>query len=169
MFLLRQESGACLFCLARDGRSPVVELSWAPVQPPEKLLVRWSDPRAFLPLNVEDGRACPSCTNGTHVRRRHAFDFAAADPSAAFRVGPRNSILIFFDADPIPPRRSLDLSDVMICEQRFSIAYVAGSRPRTAALNLQSLCGGASAGMAATRHDRYRTTRGSSHGGIRKC
>jgi len=31
------------------GQKPLVELAWSPVQPPERLLVRWTAMRLFLP------------------------------------------------------------------------------------------------------------------------
>lgn len=71
----------------QDGRASVVEHSWAPVQPPPKLLVRWAGLEAFLPLNVEDSRALPP---PAQLENMTADDMllilAAADPSAAFRV-----------------------------------------------------------------------------------
>ena len=69
------------------GRSLIVELAWAPVYPPDKLLVRWADQEAFLPLNVEDGRDLPP---PAELEQMSADDMlwilAAADPSAAFRA-----------------------------------------------------------------------------------
>jgi hypothetical protein len=64
-----------------------IDLAWAPVQPPEKLLVQWDDYEAFLPLNVEDSRSLPP---PAQLERMSADDMlwilAAADPSAAFRA-----------------------------------------------------------------------------------
>jgi len=62
-------------------------LSWEPAQPPEKLLVRWSDGEAYWPLNVEDARQLPS---PAAIDKMSADDMllilAASDPSAAFRA-----------------------------------------------------------------------------------
>jgi len=69
------------------GRLAVIELAWVPVQPPEKLLVRWGDHDAFLPLNVEDSRSLPppaqiECMTSDDM----LWILAATDPSAAFRA-----------------------------------------------------------------------------------
>ena len=42
-----------------SGCSERMELPWQPVLPPEKLVVRWDDSEAFLPVNAEDQRALP--------------------------------------------------------------------------------------------------------------
>jgi hypothetical protein len=69
------------------GREETVVLPWQPVQPPEKLLVRWATGEAFWPLNVEDARQLPP---PSELREMSADDMllilAASDPSAAFRA-----------------------------------------------------------------------------------
>lgn len=75
----------------RGLNSPsLVELAWKAVQQPEKLLVRWNDHEAFLPLNVEDSSALPP---PAQLEQMSADDMllilAAADPSAAFRAWAR--------------------------------------------------------------------------------
>jgi hypothetical protein len=73
-----------------SGRSSVIELSWAPIQPPDKLLVRWADNEAFLPLNVEDSRALPPPAQLEHMSADDMLlILAASDPSAAFRAWAR--------------------------------------------------------------------------------
>jgi hypothetical protein len=68
----------------------IIEFRWTPIQPPEKLLVRWDDHEAFLPLNVEDSRDLPP---PAQLEQMSADDMlwilAAADPSAAFRAWAR--------------------------------------------------------------------------------
>lgn len=72
---------------AKDGRSRTVPVSWAPVQPPEKLLVRWAEHEAFLPLNVEDQRELPPPARLDEMTADDMLGIlAASDPSAAFRV-----------------------------------------------------------------------------------
>jgi len=70
-----------------SGCSPVVELAWNPLEPPEKLRVFWSDGVAFLPLNVEDSSTLPP---PSQLEQMSADDMllilAAADPSAAIRA-----------------------------------------------------------------------------------
>jgi hypothetical protein len=78
--------------VARGG--PVqVDVPWAPVRPPEKLAVRWDGQEAFLPLNVEDGRALPP---PARLEGMSADDMlgilAAADPSAALRAWSRRPV-----------------------------------------------------------------------------
>jgi hypothetical protein len=71
----------------KRGQPAAVELAWSPDQPPEKLLVRWAEHEAFLPLNVEDSRQLPP---PSQLENMSADDMlmilAAADPSAAFRA-----------------------------------------------------------------------------------
>lgn len=69
------------------GRPQLVEIPWAPAQPPDKLLVRWADHEAFLPLNVEDSRDLPPPAQLDHMSADDMlWILAAADPSAAFRA-----------------------------------------------------------------------------------
>jgi hypothetical protein len=69
------------------GQPPVIECAWDSVLPPEKLLVRWLDFEAFLPLNVQDGQKLPP---PAQLDKMSADDMllilAAPDPSAAFRA-----------------------------------------------------------------------------------
>ncbi len=83
------------------GRLPIVEFAWEPVQPPCKLLVRWDDNEAFLPLNVEDSRGLPP---PPRLEQMTADDMllilAASDPGAAFRAWARQQQPPdFFDYD----------------------------------------------------------------------
>ncbi len=72
----------------KDHRRPShVELAWIPIQPPEKLLVRWGDYESFLPLNVQDRRNLPPPVLIDHMSADDLlWILAAADPSAAFRA-----------------------------------------------------------------------------------
>jgi len=69
------------------GSPSVVECRWTSPEPPEKLLIRWDEQQAILPLNVEDGRALPPPPK---LDRMTADDMlgivAASDPSAAYRA-----------------------------------------------------------------------------------
>ncbi len=71
----------------RDGALPVVEIAWAPAQPPGTLVVGWEGHEAFMPVNVDDRSALPP---PAQVGAMSADDIlgilAAADPSAAFRA-----------------------------------------------------------------------------------
>ena len=71
----------------KRGRPKAVELAWPHVEPPEKLLVRWGDLEAFLPINVENTAHLPP---PVQLEGMSADDMllilAATDPSAAFRV-----------------------------------------------------------------------------------
>lgn len=72
------------------GKPPVIECAWESVLPPEKLLVRWSDFEAFMPLNVQDSQKLPP---PAQLDKMSADDMllilAATDPSAAFRAWAR--------------------------------------------------------------------------------
>jgi hypothetical protein len=85
----------------RRGRPVLIELSWEPVQPPEKLLVQWDDHEAFLPLNVEDSHHLPPPAQLEHMSADDMlWILAAADPSAAFRAWTRTQHPSeLFDAD----------------------------------------------------------------------
>lgn len=90
-----------------SSRSSLVELSWARIQPPDKLLVRWDDMEAFLPLNVEDSRALPPPAQLEHMSADDMLlILAASDPSAAFRAWSRRqqpSDLFDSDVDSATP------------------------------------------------------------------
>ncbi len=71
----------------KDGALPRLEIEWKPVPPPEKLVVRWADCEAFLPVNVEDARALPPPPQLEKMSAEDMLEIlAASDPSAAFRV-----------------------------------------------------------------------------------
>jgi hypothetical protein len=79
----------------QQGRREPMTLTWEPLLPPEKLLVRWTSGdgqrlEAFLPLNVEDAKQLPP---PAELAEMSADDMllilAASDPSAAFRVWAR--------------------------------------------------------------------------------
>ena len=89
------------------GCPPLIELAWTAVMPPEKLLVHWADYEAFLPINVEDGRALPPPAQLEHMSADDMLlILAAADPSAAFRAWARRqqpSQLFDTDLDSATP------------------------------------------------------------------
>lgn len=89
------------------GETSVVKIVWKPIQPPEKLLVRWGEYEAFLPLNVEDSRHLPPPTQFEHLSAEDMLNIlAAADPSAAIRTWTRQhqpSGLIDDDLDSAIP------------------------------------------------------------------
>ena len=90
-----------------EGSSENVEVVWEPVQPPQKLLVRWDNCEAFLPLNVEDGGKLPPPAQLEHMSADDMLGIlAASDPSAAFRAWARQqqpSDLFDSDVDSATP------------------------------------------------------------------
>lgn len=85
-----------------EAGSPVsVEIDWDPTQPPERLLVRWDEHEAFLPLNVEEPTALPPPTQLEEMSGDDMLEIlAAVDPSAAFRAWARsNTTVDGFDAE----------------------------------------------------------------------
>ena len=65
-------------------------LEWDSTQPPDRILVRWADREACLPLNVEDSRALPPPARLQEMSADEMLRIlAAADPSAAFRAWAR--------------------------------------------------------------------------------
>lgn len=70
-----------------QGRPAAADLPWTAPQPPEKLLVRWAEFEAFLPLNVEDPHQLPPPSQLEYMTADDMLGIlAAADPSAAFRA-----------------------------------------------------------------------------------
>jgi len=73
------------------GQKETVVLPWQPVQPPERLLVRWPAGEAFWPLNVEDARQLPPPAElGEMSADDMLLILAASDPSAASRAWARH-------------------------------------------------------------------------------
>ena len=71
----------------QSGHRSIIALPWSAPQPPEKLLVRWEDLEAFLPLNVEDRDELPPPSQLDQMSAEDMLGIlAAADPSAAFRA-----------------------------------------------------------------------------------
>ncbi|MFO0915211.1 MAG: hypothetical protein U0795_19775 [Pirellulales bacterium] len=89
------------------GKPSAIDCAWESAKPPEKLLVRWSDFEAFLPLNVQDSQKLPP---PAQIDSMSADDMllilAATDPSAEFRVWARRqqqSDLFDTDLDSATP------------------------------------------------------------------
>jgi len=72
------------------GRNETIVVTWQPVQPPERLLVRWPAGETFWPMNVEDARRLPPPAElGEMSADDMLMILAASDPSAAFRAWTR--------------------------------------------------------------------------------
>ena len=116
------------------GQKSPATLSWEPVQPPERLLVRWAEGEAFWSLNVEDARQLPP---PAELEDMTADDMllvpAASDPSAAFRAWAkrRRGGTEFDDELDSALPTDLDPCDGTTYELRFCIAsaVVPGSLP----------------------------------------
>lgn len=105
------------------GCPAVVELPWSDPQPPDKLEVRWDDQSAFMPLNVEDGRALPRPAQLEAMTADEMLGIlAASDPSAAFRTWARRQHAVDgFDGDldsatpvDLDPLRRYNLQDTFL-------------------------------------------------------
>jgi hypothetical protein len=72
------------------GGPASLETAWELTESPEKLLVRWPEGEALMPLNVEEARSLPA---PSAIEQMSADDMllilAASDPSAAFRAWAR--------------------------------------------------------------------------------
>ena len=69
------------------GQAEIVQIPWPSIQPPGRILVRWDEHEAFLPLNVEDRGALPAPSILEHMSSNDMlWILAATDPSAAFRA-----------------------------------------------------------------------------------
>lgn len=105
------------------GSPSMIELSWKEVQPPHRLLVKWSGEEAFWTINVEDAKALPA---PAQLENMTADDMlmilAAVDPSAAFRAWAKHQQSgLDFDPDldsatpiDLDPLRSYDLQTTFL-------------------------------------------------------
>ena len=72
------------------GQPHEIVVDWDAAQPPDRLLVRWAEDDAFLPLNVEDSRALPPPAKLEEMSADEMlWILATLDPSAAFRAWAR--------------------------------------------------------------------------------
>lgn len=108
--------------LAKGGKR-LCEIPWEPPTPPAKLLVKWEDKEAFIPINVEDGNALPPPAElGSMTLEQMLVILAASDPSAAFRAWARTqgkSDLFDDDLDSavppdLDPLRAYDLQTTFL-------------------------------------------------------
>ena len=72
------------------GQPSEIVVDWDAEQPPDRLLVRWAEGEAFVPLNVEDSRALPPPAKLEEMfADEMLWILATVDPSAAFRAWAR--------------------------------------------------------------------------------
>ena len=89
------------------GEPSEIVVDWDAAQPPDRLLVRWAEGEAFVPLNVEDSRALPPPAKLEEMSADEMLRIlATVDPSAAFRAWARrqqSSELFDEDVDSATP------------------------------------------------------------------
>ena len=89
------------------GQLSEIVIDWDAAQPPDRLLVRWAEGEAFVPLNVEDSRALPPPAKLEEMSADEMlWILATVDSSAAFRAWARrqqSSELFDEDVDSATP------------------------------------------------------------------
>ena len=89
------------------GQPSEIVVDWDAAQPPDRLLVRWAEGEAFVPLNVEDSRALPPPAKLEEMSADEMLRIlTTVDPSAAFRAWARrqqSSELFDEDVDSATP------------------------------------------------------------------
>lgn len=137
-----RNAGPLLGCgeWAAAGSNETVDLPWLPVQPPEKLLVRWPAGEGFWPLNVEDAQQLPPPAELSEMSADDMLMIlAASDPGAAFRVwtGRRRKGELF--DDELDAAIPTDLNPLRRYDLRSTFLHRIRSRARVLAQLRQNL------------------------------
>lgn len=131
-----QEKGEILSSSAWEAqdRPAIIQLDWKPVQPPEKLLVRWGECEAFMPLNVEDSR---ELLPPVLLEKMSADDMlcilAASDPSAAFRAWARRESPADLIDDELDSATPIDLDPLRRYDLQATFLHRVARRARVLA------------------------------------
>lgn len=122
------------------NRADTLEVNWEPVQPPVKLLVRWSGGEAFWALNVEDAKQLPP---PAALEKMSADDMllilAASDPSAAFRAWAKSQQAEQPFDDELDAATPADLDPLRRYDLRVTFLHRIRSRARVLAQLRQNL------------------------------
>jgi hypothetical protein len=125
---------------ATAGKRDTVTVDWAPVQPPEKLRVRWHEGEAFWALNVEDARQLPPPAN---LEQMSADDMllilAASDPGAALRAWAKRKGESADFEDDLDTAASTDLDPLRRYDLNATFLHRIRSRARILAMLRQNL------------------------------
>ena len=122
---------------SEGGEAEVLEIDWEPIQPPEKVLVRWEKYEAWLTLNVEDSQKLPPPSKLEDMSADDMLRIlAATDPGAAIRVwAKRQQPSDLFDPDldsatpvDLDPLRRYDLQSTFLHRIRHRARILAQMR-----------------------------------------
>lgn len=116
------------------GQPTLVELPWSPIQPPEKLVVRWDEGEACWPLNVEDTQSLPPPARLESMTAEEMLRIlTATDPSGAFRAWARRHQLDE-GLDEELDSASIDLDPLRYYDLQTTFLHRVRRRARTFAL-----------------------------------
>lgn len=116
------------------GRKTLCAIPWEPPLPPVKLLVRWEDNEAFIPINVEDGNKLPPPPElGSMSAEQMLMILAASDPSAAFRAWARTQRTDELFDDDLDSATPLDLDPLRAYDLHATFLHRVRRRARVLA------------------------------------
>lgn len=116
------------------GSKALAKLTWSPIEPPERLLIKWGRKEAFMPLNVEDRTELPPPVQvGSMTADDVLGVLAAADPSAAFRAWARTQRSSDLEDDELDSALPIDLDPLRRYDLQTTFLHKVRKRARVLA------------------------------------